>query len=209
MLAGAALDRGPEKRAKASIRSDAATSSVTSRITPKAVPQITSPRDSRMFLSARPNELADAPRQSRSSRCSGDRPDRREPARLLISAQRLQRCTGVSRRPYRFRSTPQWRRAFEYEKPQSQCLRAASRAALDRGVAEISLQGSNGRRYRRRHLASINATAVSNIRLEKPHSLSYQLETLTRRPETFVRVASKIDERASWLKSLDTSGSAL
>jgi len=30
-----------------------------------------------------------------------------------------------------------------------------------------------------------------------PHSLSYQLETLTRRPETLVRVASKIEERAS------------
>ena len=59
------------------------------------------------------------------------------------------------------------------------------------------------------YFAAINATVASSIRLLKPHSLSYQLETLTSRPETFVSVASKIDERASWLKSLETSGSAL
>jgi len=59
------------------------------------------------------------------------------------------------------------------------------------------------------YLAAINAPVVSSIRLLKPHSLSYQLETLTRRPETLVSVASKIDERASWLKSLETSGSVL
>ena len=59
------------------------------------------------------------------------------------------------------------------------------------------------------HIADISATVVSSIRLENPHSLSYQLDTLTRRPETLVSVASKIDERASWLKSLDTSGSVL
>ncbi len=59
------------------------------------------------------------------------------------------------------------------------------------------------------YLAAINATVVSSIRLLNPHSLSYQLETLTRRPETLVSVASKIDERASWLKSLETSGSVL
>ena len=45
--------------------------------------------------------------------------------------------------------------------------------------------------------ALINATTVSSMRLEKPHSLSYQLETLTSRPATFVRVASKIEERGS------------
>ena len=56
------------------------------------------------------------------------------------------------------------------------------------------------------HIADISATVVSSIRLENPHSLSYQLDTLTRRPVTFVSVASKIDERASWLKSLETSG---
>ena len=61
----------------------------------------------------------------------------------------------------------------------------------------------------RGYFADINATVVSSIRLLNPHSLSYQLETLTRRPETLVSVASKIDERASWLKSLETSGSVL
>ena len=61
----------------------------------------------------------------------------------------------------------------------------------------------------RAHFADISATVVSSIRLENPHSLSYQLDTLTRRPETFVNVASKIDERASWLKSLETSGPVL
>jgi hypothetical protein len=41
------------------------------------------------------------------------------------------------------------------------------------------------------YLAFISATVVSSIRLEKPHSLSYQLDTLTSRPLTLVRVASK------------------
>jgi hypothetical protein len=35
------------------------------------------------------------------------------------------------------------------------------------------------------------------MRLEKPHSLSYQLDTLTSRPDTLVNVASNTDERAS------------
>ena len=47
------------------------------------------------------------------------------------------------------------------------------------------------------YVAFINATAVSSIRFENPHSLSYQLETFTSRPTTLVSVASKIDERAS------------
>src|SRR6266567_8889541 len=53
------------------------------------------------------------------------------------------------------------------------------------------------------YFAAINAIVASSIRLEKPHSLSYQLDTLTRRPETLVSVASNIDDRASWLKSTD------
>lgn len=57
--------------------------------------------------------------------------------------------------------------------------------------------------------AAISATVVSSIRLLKPHSLSYQLDTFTRRPDTFVSVESKIDERGSWLKSLETSGAVL
>lgn len=57
--------------------------------------------------------------------------------------------------------------------------------------------------------AFIHATVVSSMRLEKPHSLSYQEHTLTRRPETLVRVASKLEEAGSWLKSIDTSGRVL
>ena len=58
--------------------------------------------------------------------------------------------------------------------------------------------------------AFINATVVSSIRLLNPHSLSYQLSTLTRLPSmTLVRPASKIDECGSWLKSTDTSGASL
>ncbi len=42
-----------------------------------------------------------------------------------------------------------------------------------------------------RYLAAINATVMSSMRLEKPHSLSYQLSTLTMVPPiTRVCVAS-------------------
>src|SRR5215510_1841799 len=58
--------------------------------------------------------------------------------------------------------------------------------------------------------ALMNATVVSSIRLAKPHSLSYQEQTFTSVPaETFVSVASKIDEAGLWLKSIDTSWSVL
>src|SRR5262249_51709130 len=60
-----------------------------------------------------------------------------------------------------------------------------------------------------RYFAFTKATVASSIRLLKPHSLSYQLETFTRRPATLVRVASKMLERGSWLKSLETRGSVL
>src|SRR4029077_8389929 len=60
-----------------------------------------------------------------------------------------------------------------------------------------------------RYFAFIKATVVSNMRLENPHSLSYQLETLTRRPDTFVSVESKVDDAGSWLKSTETSGALL
>ena len=44
------------------------------------------------------------------------------------------------------------------------------------------------------YFAAISAIVVSSMRFEKPHSLSYQDETLTKRPETLVRVASKLLE---------------
>src|SRR5690606_28205149 len=49
------------------------------------------------------------------------------------------------------------------------------------------------------YFAFIKATVVSSIRLEKPHSLSYQDETFTRRPDTLVSVASKLLDAGLWL----------
>ena len=61
------------------------------------------------------------------------------------------------------------------------------------------------------YFAAIKATVVSSMRLENPHSLSYQLSTLTSLPsaETRVCVASKVLEAGSWLKSTLTSGLVL
>src|SRR6202012_605789 len=59
------------------------------------------------------------------------------------------------------------------------------------------------------YFALASATAVSSMRFEKPHSLSYQLDTFTRRPDTLVSVASNVDEAGLWLKSIDTSGALL
>ena len=64
---------------------------------------------------------------------------------------------------------------------------------------------SHGNNY----LADIKAIVVSSMRFEKPHSLSYHDETLTRLPDTLVSVESKVLEAGLWLKSLDTSGSTL
>ena len=55
-----------------------------------------------------------------------------------------------------------------------------------------------------------NRAAVSDIRLLKPHSLSYQDSTRTSPPSTtWVWVASKVLLCGSWLKSMETSGSVL
>src|SRR3546814_10034986 len=54
------------------------------------------------------------------------------------------------------------------------------------------------------------ATAVSAMRLEKPHSLSYQDSTRTKRPSiTCVWVESKVELAGLWLKSIETSGASL
>src|SRR3546814_550672 len=54
------------------------------------------------------------------------------------------------------------------------------------------------------------ATAVSHIRLEKPHSLSYQDRTRTSLPSTtWVCVASNVELNGEWLKSQETSSSSL
>src|SRR6202011_2465076 len=60
-----------------------------------------------------------------------------------------------------------------------------------------------------RYRAAIKAIVVSSMRLEKPHSLSYHEDTLTSLPETLVSVASNTEERASWLKSIETRGAVL
>src|SRR4051812_33047035 len=55
-----------------------------------------------------------------------------------------------------------------------------------------------------------NRAAVSDIRLEKPHSLSYQPMTRAIAPSTTaVCVASNVHEAGQWLKSIDTSGCVL
>src|SRR3546814_7446146 len=51
------------------------------------------------------------------------------------------------------------------------------------------------------------ATAVSDMRLENPHSLSYHDSTRTSRPSmTWVCVRSKVELAGLWLKSIDASG---
>ena len=53
------------------------------------------------------------------------------------------------------------------------------------------------------------AMAVSAMRFEKPHSLSYQVRIRTRLPSmTLASFRAKIDECGSWLKSDETSGSS-
>src|ERR1700754_4221786 len=54
------------------------------------------------------------------------------------------------------------------------------------------------------------ATAVSAMRLEKPHSLSYQDITRTSVPFcTLVWSSWKVDECGSWLKSIETLGAVV
>ena len=58
--------------------------------------------------------------------------------------------------------------------------------------------------------ALLIATAVSAMRLEKPHSLSYQATTRTKLPSmTLVWSTAKVDECGSWLRSVETSGSSV
>src|ERR1700733_6517694 len=54
------------------------------------------------------------------------------------------------------------------------------------------------------------ATAVSAMRFEKPHSLSYQDITRTSVPFcTLVWSMCKVDECGSWLKSIETLGAVV
>ena len=67
-----------------------------------------------------------------------------------------------------------------------------------------------------RHLANKsqivlpNATAVSAIRFEKPHSLSYHDITRTRLPSmTLVWSSAKVEEAGLWFRSMETIGSSV
>src|SRR5690606_31849378 len=86
---------------------------------------------------------------------------------------------------------------------------------LNRDVQVFPDQDPLSSQVRVRHLQDLHdafdqATVVSSMRLEKPHSLSYQASTLTSVPSiTFVSVASNVAECGSWLKSMDTSGASL
>ncbi len=65
----------------------------------------------------------------------------------------------------------------------------------------------SGLRALLRQMVLASATAVSAMRFEKPHSLSYQLRMRTKVPSmTLVWSKWKIDERGSWLKSIETLG---
>ena len=87
----------------------------------------------------------------------------------------------------------------------------------DRQMLEpFSFQRTPANRRRRRgrkamaQISLAKATAVSAMRFEKPHSLSYQERTRTNLPSrTLVWSMAKIDEWLSWLKSRETSGSSV
>src|SRR3569832_1845965 len=63
--------------------------------------------------------------------------------------------------------------------------------------------------WRTFYFAFIKATVVSSMRLKKPHSLSYQDETLTSRPLTLVKVKTKKHNTKKKKKTTDTNSSLL
>jgi len=68
--------------------------------------------------------------------------------------------------------------------------------------------GTRGGLRQRDDCAFISATVVSSMRFEKPHSLSFRDDTLTRRPDAFVSIESKFDAAGLCLKAIDTSSLA-
>ena len=80
---------------------------------------------------------------------------------------------------------------------------ARERACPDVGLIE----GAEGGHARLRQMSFAMATAVSAMRFEKPHSLSYHAMTRTSVPSmTLVWSRWNTDECGSWLKSLETFG---
>jgi len=72
---------------------------------------------------------------------------------------------------------------------------------LTLGASRLDLSRETGEVFAAYKLPS--STAVSNIRLEKPHSLSYQPITRVRAPSTTaVCVESKVHDAGQWLKSM-------
>ena len=78
--------------------------------------------------------------------------------------------------------------------------------SLDVGL----VQRAESFHLRPRQISFAMATAVSAMRFEKPHSLSYHASTRTRVPSsTLVWSMWKVDEAGSWLKSIETFGSCV
>src|SRR5436853_5246084 len=142
-------------------------------------------------------------RRQRSGETAGRRPRARSAfssssARLAVVTNRNgnRACTIAASPPIAMRSTEQ--------KGEAAMLRVGLAHRRRMGGKEIGHDIPFGR-YR----AAIKAIVVSSMRLENPHSLSYHEDTLTSLPETLVRVASNTEERASWLKSIETRGAVL
>ena len=69
------------------------------------------------------------------------------------------------------------------------------------------IEGAEGGHARLRQMSFAMATAVSAMRFEKPHSLSYHAMTRTSVPSmTLVWSRWNTDECGSWLKSSETFG---
>src|SRR5690349_3925408 len=84
------------------------------------------------------------------------------------------------------------------------------RDGLSRGPRRIECGAGFGEIGNRDGLqpSLLMATAVSAMRLEKPHSLSYQESTRTNTPSiTWVCGRSKVELAGLWLKSIETRGS--
>lgn len=72
------------------------------------------------------------------------------------------------------------------------CRPRSGKSEIRTRRAPPPLQTADVRLAARCYGAVISATVVSSIRLENPHSLSYQLPTLTSLPETLVSDSSKV-----------------
>ena len=94
-------------------------------------------------------------------------------------------------------------------------MRRSAPARPERKVSVAASMRARTRGLRRTHrrddavsqISFASATAVSDMRFEKPHSLSYHDMMRTRLPSmTLVWSMWKIEERGSWLKSIETLG---